>query len=838
MQNLFMRYYFSCLGFFLFLVTAFPQRITAQLLPKLKSKDTTKNKTDSNSAQIPAVAVISPDSTAYFLMNSLEDYMLMLNKDISVLRRGFDTSEISRELPLMETVLGNLKRNMDNKGERHNLRNLFSFQVALLQIEKQVAGHQEKLLGISGSLAEIRKDIRQVKYTSAFELDPDDSSIVTNYQQQMKPILAKKEIADSMYKVAQKKISAVQSRVTTAFLQCSEMLDDVNARIRSLQSQFFIRDQPYIWNIKHVPGEKSIGNLISEEYSRNRRVILFYYTLNIAPFIVILVLAAAFYGLIRFSYYKLNKSGVMGRDLPLHFFRRSMLGSTLLVLFTMTPFVLQNPPAGIVQMMWMLMLVTGTIMRWRDWNRTFRLYWICIIIFFLAYGADNFLLESSFTERIVLLFLNLLALPLSWLMYHEVKKDKKQYHSLMDESILLFMVINLLAFIMNISGRFVLSKVLSNSSALSIALLLALQIIKDILFEFIYLISESNKKSRCYSFFEYDRIKESFRGILNLATFVIWILAFAWSMNFSNIIFEESEKFLLKSRSLGQINFTWSSILIFLVLLWLSVMLGKIVTVLFRAGSSEHTATVKSRGSWILILRLIIYTTGFLIAIGAAGIPMDKFTIVIGALGVGIGFGLQTITNNLISGIILAFERPIEVGDIIDIGTKTGTVKEIGIRSSKITMFDGSDMIVPNGDLLSQHLVNWTHDNPNKRNELIIGVAYGTDLDKAKSLIESSLKDRNEMMTNPVPVILLNEFGNSAVNFRVLFWARDLNDAAKLRSDVMSAIYKNFSENGIEIPFPQTDLHIRSVDANAAVLLGDPRTDEGQGKTTPEKKSE
>jgi small-conductance mechanosensitive channel len=130
-------------------------------------------------------------------------------------------------------------------------------------------------------------------------------------------------------------------------------------------------------------------------------------------------------------------------------------------------------------------------------------------------------------------------------------------------------------------------------------------------------------------------------------------------------------------------------------------------------------------------------------------------------------------------------------------------------------MFDGSDVIVPNGDLLSQHLVNWTHDDQHKRNELIIGVAYGTDLTKAIQLINDSLQDKPGLMKNPAPLILVHEFAESSVNLRVFFWATDIGEAAILKSNVMASIYQHFSENGIEIPFPQTDLHIRSMDAKA-----------------------
>jgi len=131
-----------------------------------------------------------------------------------------------------------------------------------------------------------------------------------------------------------------------------------------------------------------------------------------------------------------------------------------------------------------------------------------------------------------------------------------------------------------------------------------------------------------------------------------------------------------------------------------------------------------------------VISIGFVFAIAAAGFGMDNFAILVGALGVGIGFGLQNIFNNLVSGIILAFERPIQEGDIIEVGELWGTVKEIGIRASTIFTFDGAEVIVPNGNLISNELINWTLTDRNRRAEVLVGVKYGTDTDSVLEILK------------------------------------------------------------------------------------------------------
>ena len=168
---------------------------------------------------------------------------------------------------------------------------------------------------------------------------------------------------------------------------------------------------------------------------------------------------------------------------------------------------------------------------------------------------------------------------------------------------------------------------------------------------------------------------------------------------------------------------------------------------------------------------------------------------------------------------ILAFEKPIQIGDVVEIGTRMGVVNEIGIRSSKISTYDGSTVIIPNGDLIAQHIVNWTHENTSRRIEVLVGVAYGSDVNTCQDLIEEVIEANKQAMQYPKPIILLERFGNSSVDFRILFWTGDIGNWIQTKSDVMAAIYKKFEEKGINIPFPQQDLHIRSIDPEVAKSL-------------------
>jgi potassium-dependent mechanosensitive channel len=157
--------------------------------------------------------------------------------------------------------------------------------------------------------------------------------------------------------------------------------------------------------------------------------------------------------------------------------------------------------------------------------------------------------------------------------------------------------------------------------------------------------------------------------------------------------------------------------------------------------------------------------------------------------------------------LIIAFEKPVNVGDVVDIGGKSGTMKSIGFRASVITTFDGSEVVIPNGDLLNQHLVNWTLNTTARRVEVLVGVNYGTDIDNTSKLVMDLIAKDNRILLYPDPFVLVNNFSTSSIDLRILFWVDNKDNWLLVRSDIMRQIKAAFTENNIEIPYPQMVLH-------------------------------
>jgi small-conductance mechanosensitive channel len=207
---------------------------------------------------------------------------------------------------------------------------------------------------------------------------------------------------------------------------------------------------------------------------------------------------------------------------------------------------------------------------------------------------------------------------------------------------------------------------------------------------------------------------------------------------------------------------------------------------------------------------------GLLIALAVAGFQVGQFAIVLGALGVGIGFGLQGVVNNFVSGLILMFERPIQPGDVVEVAEILGRVSDIGIRATKVKTFTGAEVVVPNGMLLSDKLVNWTLSDMNRRLEVNVGVAYGSDPAMVVELLTESARSTPGILIEPEPYALFVGFGASSLDFTLRAWASDPKDWLKIQSDMAVRVNQAIRQAGIEIPFPQRDLHLRSVSKEVA----------------------
>ncbi len=213
------------------------------------------------------------------------------------------------------------------------------------------------------------------------------------------------------------------------------------------------------------------------------------------------------------------------------------------------------------------------------------------------------------------------------------------------------------------------------------------------------------------------------------------------------------------------------------------------------------------------LLHYIIISAGFLFVVQIY-VDLTSLAVLFGFLGVGVGFGLQNITSNFISGLILLFEAPIKVGDRVTVGDVVGDVQDINIRSTTVVTLHNISIILPNSQFIDSNVINWSHGDPTIRIDIPVGVAYGSDVELVKELLMKVADEHSDVLKYPKPRVFFREFGASSLDFILAVWLSSPHHQWIIRSDLNFAINEIFQEHEIEIPFPQRDLHLKSSELN------------------------
>ncbi|MBM3790914.1 MAG: mechanosensitive ion channel, partial [Acidobacteria bacterium] len=305
--------------------------------------------------------------------------------------------------------------------------------------------------------------------------------------------------------------------------------------------------------------------------------------------------------------------------------------------------------------------------------------------------------------------------------------------------------------------------------------------------------------------------------LLALIALLVWIAGTMSALTVWDPVIGTAVALLTAPLQLGRLQISPGDILSFVIVIWVSILFSRFIR--FLLDEEIFPRLTLARGIPGTVSKLTHYSLvalGFLVAISAAGFGLDRLTVLAGAFGIGIGFGLQDVVKNFVSGLILLFERPIKIGDIVQLGDLGGEVTGIGIRASTIRTWEGADVVVPNGNLLSDRLVNWTLADPLRRIEVQVGVAYGTDPKRVLDLLQRVATRHPEVIDKPAPMGLFLGFGDSSLNFSMRVWTRSYDRFVRIKSELTVAVNDALKQEGIEIPFPQRDLHIRSADAGLA----------------------
>jgi potassium-dependent mechanosensitive channel len=307
---------------------------------------------------------------------------------------------------------------------------------------------------------------------------------------------------------------------------------------------------------------------------------------------------------------------------------------------------------------------------------------------------------------------------------------------------------------------------------------------------------------------------------LTIAASFLWLRTSLDSFTWWDPTVEALQGLMELSAEAGALKLSVGGVVALLTGLVLAIYGAKLVRSVLEVDILPRTKlAVGTRAATSTSIYFGVLAVGIFLAIVATGVELDKLTVIVGALSVGIGFGLQNLVQNFVAGLILIFGRPVNVEDRIQLGELTGIVRRIGFRASILRTFKGAEVIVPNSDLISAQVINWTLSDQERRMEINIGVAYGTDPEQVLQLLLNVARANPDVLAQPEPDALFLAHGASSLDFQLRAWTNNVGGWPNIQSDLTVAINRALKAADIEIPFPQHDLHLRSVDLQVMKTL-------------------
>ncbi len=606
----------------------------------------------------------------------------------------------------------------------------------------------------------------------------------------------------------------------------SELELEVDARIAFLkktlqkkQAEILSEKQPSFFDLDlRNPKNYNLSNALSQFYSTDLKNLGTYLSTHVDAvifhFILIIVLIIVFI--------KLSKTPVsleVGIGLPYKKRLKELLSrpiSTALIIgFFASVIIYPNRPLIFRDLIILFILLPTTYLLKSIVRKRFYIFIYALALALLAMLIYSYLPVSNIYSRFLLLFISLIELLASAYFIKVFKEEKEsrgkfgQLFSYLNYVTLLFVFVGFAA---NLFGKVMLSKYLLFSIT-EIVLVFFIVLVTAIMINGIlvtFITSHMAAQSQFIRKNKINLIKKTTRFVNFIALLILihYILAIlGWETSFVGAVGE----WLGHEYKLGSITFSWGRLFVFIFIVWFSVFIGRIVRDVLEEDILNKVKMEEGLPHTIAVMaRYALITIGVLLAFSALGMPMSDLAIMFSAFGVGIGFGLQNIFNNLVSGFILLFERPIKIGDTIEVGDLTGKVLSIGIRASNIRTFDGAEIIVPNGNLISNEVINWTLSDQRRRIEIRVNVAYDSDPQKVKEVLFNLLNSHDDVAKDPQPGVYFIEMGDSALTFRLLFWTHQYGKWYSIRSNMMYEVFETLKKAGIQIPYPQMDVHLDS----------------------------
>ncbi|WET04200.1 mechanosensitive ion channel domain-containing protein [Flavobacterium sp. YJ01] len=732
------------------------------------------------------------------------DYLMAIEKAGEVLESAYndidfagDTRHLFGEMKRTESKLNLILESL--KGANPNVRNQQMYRVVLQEIQQELEDQNKAINEKNLSLEKIKSRVIELR---------KDKTLMTLIKDTIRRQQFKKEFAnlrkryvgtDSLMTKNQTTLNNKKRLTVERKIAVSNALVTVENKLEKSGISIFKKEYPSLWQIGDSAVSKKVTHNIKAKIIIEENVAAYYLSYKAGGLITL----AFFMGLLfwyisrNIKYLKENNYTESLSLLNFKYLNRGVLLPVLVIALNIAVVTNLYAPALFLELLQLFLLGVLTILFKNQWSGVSMRNWLFLLGLFFSLCFLDLFITIGLLQRFAFVAINLLGIRYG-LVQIKTLKDELYIKGFFKWASILFIGLNVLSILYNLFGRVSLSNMLSLTAFISLTQIVALSVLLKIILEIILLqIYTTRVKRGIEKMFDYESLSDTLKKPFIIVISYMWLIVIASNLNIWESLRASLASLLSHPNTIGSITFTLGNIVLFFIIIWAAHLLQKYVAYFFGEIDDENEENINKRQhSKLLITRLVVLISGYLLAVAASGMPLDKLSILLGALGVGVGLGLQNVVNNFVSGIILIFDKPIQIGDVVEISSESGRVKSMGLRTTKINAPNGAEIIIPNGNLLSQNITNWTYTDNFKLVEITFEINGETIPEEINTIVNETLANL-PMVNNAKPSqIYYSSISDGKYKLLIKFWC-SIYRTEETISSARQELYVSFKNKGL-----------------------------------------
>lgn len=725
----------------------------------------------------------------------------------SELSFGIDTAYKHEQLVRINKDLDLIEHDFNAHGTVMRIRSLDDVKAKLLQIKNDVEKWRNAVRKQNDLLASNYYTIEQLKQDSMWQLMKSDSTLWTIYELEFSNLQQNVQRVEKQYQEILRKSVSAENNINNVNFRINNLMLLVDKELAQRNSAIFKQTHPAFWNLTSTTYKEGIGDVFMNTLKQNLESLKFYGKnayIRVILFRIILLLIT----LLPIWYFKRHKKEFSkdNPDQPYRFVHKYTGASTSSFVLVMAPIIFVNSPHIFTEVILVTLSITTTLIFLKEQPTLKRSWFYALLAAYIILKAMNLMVTVTFFGRIVWSLSILGLLPLFYV-YKSINQTTLANKWLFRLILIITFILYIAGWILNFTGHYPLGRILLLAGLEQFFLAIILYVAIYSLIDFFAILANIYNRRNTGTTIRVDIIYNKLLNLVRLLALIFWFNQFLHNINAMEFL--KHNFFNLLNHKINVAGYTYApgSILIFFITLFITFYISSMLDGLFLDEKrSEESGDKTSLASIVIILRLFIIAAGFLLGMLIAGIPMDNLNLFVGALGVGIGFGMQSFFANLISGIIIAFEKPVYVGDIVELedGTR-GRVTDIGLRSTTVDTADGAEYIIPNNDMIGKVLKNWTLTSKLFKLQINFNVDHENDPETILRIARESALKIKEIMPKPAPGVQFLNIKPNGLEFQLSCWVKSIGESKKVKSSLLTTLHKDLLDAGVKYPKPSRD---------------------------------